>query len=162
MTTISLLQRLYDSVFWADDRALDSVVGTDDPEPRRYLHHVLAAERVWLLRLRGEDSSTVAIWPELSDDDARSLAAENRGGYQRYLSNIREGDLERVVEYVNQVGRRYRTSVVDILTHVATHGAYHRGQLARALRQAGGVPQNTDFIAFVREQDEVIAELPPV
>jgi uncharacterized damage-inducible protein DinB len=33
---------------------------------------------------------------------------------------------------------------------VALHGAYHRGQIAAALRGAGAVPEPTDFIAFAR------------
>lgn len=159
MTARSLLRRMYDAVFWANERVLGSLE-EQDAEARRYFHHLLAAERVWLLRLRGEDSSIQPIWPEMSDDAARSLARENREGYRRYLADLSEGDLQRRIEYANQTGRRYRTSVVDILTHVATHGAYHRGQIARARRQAGGLPLNTDFITYVRELDEAV-ELPP-
>ena len=155
MTTLSLLRRLYDSVSWADERVIQSL-DERDVEARRYLHHVLAAERVWLLRLHGEDSSRQAIWPHLSDAEARSLAAENRKGYGRYLANLTEPELERRIEYVNQTGRRYSTTVADILTHVAMHGAYHRGQAARARREAGGVPLNTDFITDVREQDVAV------
>lgn len=161
MTTLDLLRRLYDSVYWADERALRSLDQSSSDEARRFLHHVLAAERVWLLRLRGEDASTEAIWPELTDEDARDLALENQAGYRRYIENLREDDLGRVIEYTNQAGRHYRTSIVDILTHVATHGAYHRGQVARAVRVAGGVPQNTDFITFVREQDEMAPDSRP-
>jgi len=52
--------------------------------------------------------------------------------------------LQRMVE-----GERY---CADILTQVATHGAYHRGQIAKAIRRGGGTPADTDFIIFVREQ----------
>jgi uncharacterized damage-inducible protein DinB len=30
------------------------------------------------------------------------------------------------------------------------HGAYHRGQIALLIRQAGAVPAPTDYVAFVR------------
>jgi uncharacterized damage-inducible protein DinB len=33
------------------------------------------------------------------------------------------------------------------------HGSYHRGQLARAVREAGAQPINTDFINYVRQLD---------
>ncbi|HEX6926718.1 MAG TPA: DinB family protein [Longimicrobiaceae bacterium] len=159
MTTLSLLRRLFDSVFWADERALGSLE-EKDTEARRYLHHVLAAERVWLLRLRGESSAGQEIWPQLSDEEARSLATENREGYRRYLDSLSEADLERAIDYANQAGRRFRTPIIDILMHVATHGAYHRGQVARARREAGGVPLNTDYITYVRELDELAAPSP--
>lgn len=154
MRILDWLGRLYDSVFWADERALECSLREEDESARRYLHHVLAAERVWLLRLRGEDSSGQPIWPQLSHTEARSMATENREGYRRYLEDLSESDLAKQVEYVNQTGRCFRTAVVDILTHVATHGAYHRGQIARAVREAGGEPVNTDYITYVRELDE--------
>jgi len=34
---------------------------------------------------------------------------------------------------------------------VALHGSYHRGQVAAAVRAAGGEPVNTDYITYVRE-----------
>ena len=153
MTTLSWLRRLFDSVFWADQRALGSL-DEADADACRYFHHLLAAERVWLLRLRGESSAGQAIWPDLTADEAREMADANREGYQRYLGGITEAELESVVAYTNQSGQRFRLMVADILTHVALHGAYHRGQIARARRQAGGEPVNTDFFIYVRNLEE--------
>jgi uncharacterized damage-inducible protein DinB len=34
---------------------------------------------------------------------------------------------------------------------VALHGSYHRGQIALLMRQGGGAPAATDYIAFVRD-----------
>jgi uncharacterized damage-inducible protein DinB len=56
----------------------------------------------------------------------------------------------RRVTYRNSAGREFASPVEDILLHVALHGAYHRGQIAAALRGAGAVPEPTDFIAFAR------------
>ncbi|MFI5245590.1 MAG: DinB family protein [Gemmatimonadales bacterium] len=36
--------------------------------------------------------------------------------------------------------------------HVALHGAYHRGQVARIVRGEGGAPQGTDYIFHIRER----------
>jgi uncharacterized damage-inducible protein DinB len=40
--------------------------------------------------------------------------------------------------------------VGEIITHVTMHGGHHRGQIARALRQAGREPPYTDYIQFSR------------
>jgi uncharacterized damage-inducible protein DinB len=40
--------------------------------------------------------------------------------------------------------------VADVLTHVAMHGVYHRGQIAGAVRAANGTPAYTDYIQAVR------------
>jgi uncharacterized damage-inducible protein DinB len=40
--------------------------------------------------------------------------------------------------------------VIDILTDVVIHGAYHRGQVARIIGRGGGQSPNTDYIAYIR------------
>ena len=59
--------------------------------------------------------------------------------------------LNRQAEYVNSKGERYVSSVEDILTHVVFHGAYHRGQIAAKMREAGFDPAYTDYIHAVRQ-----------
>ena len=49
------------------------------------------------------------------------------------------------------VTEAYDSLVRDILTHVFMHSAYHRGQIASDMRQAGFVPAYTDFIHGVRQ-----------
>jgi uncharacterized damage-inducible protein DinB len=59
--------------------------------------------------------------------------------------------LDELIEYSNHHGLSYRTSVRDILMHLHSHGAYHRGQIHHNLRQAGHEPVNTDYVTYVRE-----------
>jgi uncharacterized damage-inducible protein DinB len=69
------------------------------------------------------------------------------------LRAIAMGDpetLAREIDYRNSTGTQFRNTVSDILTHVVLHGSYHRGQIARLTREAGGTPAVTDYIAFVR------------
>ena len=50
----------------------------------------------------------------------------------------------------------YRPGPAHVLAHevmhMATHGAYHRGQVALLVRDAGADPLATDFIVYMREQ----------
>jgi uncharacterized damage-inducible protein DinB len=144
-------ERLFRHMAWADARllALPELAGV--PAAMRTLSHLLAAERVWLLRLRGEDASAQPIWPDCDPGEARALAAENASGYAAYLAHAEAGRLRAEIGYANSQGVAFRTRVADVLTHVAMHGSYHRGQIAAAVRAAGGEPVNTDFITFVRE-----------
>ncbi|MGH7670969.1 MAG: DinB family protein, partial [Gemmatimonadaceae bacterium] len=54
------------------------------------------------------------------------------------------------VAYRNSAGKEFSSAVGEMLTQVATHGCYHRGQIAALVRAAGDEPQSTDFIAFAR------------
>jgi uncharacterized damage-inducible protein DinB len=114
------------------------------------MSHVLAAEEVWLSRLEGRDAR-LPVWPVLSVGDCRRIAAENESGYAAFLARIDEGQLSTILHYQNQTGRSFDTSIIDILTHVVIHGAYHRGQIAKILGRLGAASPNTDFITFARE-----------
>jgi uncharacterized damage-inducible protein DinB len=150
---IAELSRLFEYTRWADRRVL-SLLERSGGEPERsqtLLAHVLNAERIWLLRIEGVDTTSMEIWPALSLGECRALASQNEEAYTSYLAAISEEEHARPVRYRNQTGAEFVTTVSDILTHVALHGAYHRGQIAAVLRAHGTAPISTDFIAFVRE-----------
>jgi uncharacterized damage-inducible protein DinB len=152
----SYLERLFDHVAWADRQVLKVLRGSPAAQrcgqALRLFAHVLAAERVWLLRLRGEDSAAQAIWPELELGMMDEMSAGNAAGYTRLLRELADAELEREIEYRNSTGVPFRALASDILMHVALHGSYHRGQIARALRESGVEPVNTDYIMYIRAQ----------
>lgn len=117
---------------------------------RHVFAHLLAAQKVWLLRLRERDASGQAIWPDLSLAGCGGLLEENRNSYAHYLEGVSEADLNDTVQYQNSKGALFETSAQDILSHVLVHSGYHRGQVASALRAAGAEPVNTDYITYVR------------
>lgn len=145
------LQRLIAHLQWADDRVLTSLRKAAAP-PARTLElyaHILGAEHVWLARLR-EEPATVVVWPTLTLDECETLAGQTHEGLARAVSALSTADLEREVAYVNSAGAPFRSRIDDILTQIATHGVYHRAQIAMLLRDAGTEPEPTDYIAFVR------------
>jgi uncharacterized damage-inducible protein DinB len=151
--TTDPIQRLLDHMAWADERVVDRIgdgAGLS-PQMLRLLSHLLAAERIWLDRLRGAPAAAIEVWPDLSPEGCRDLLGRNREDYRQFLSERGPEEMSRVMTYRNSAGKEFETAVGDILMHVALHGAYHRGQIAMALRQGGEAPVNTDFIAFVRE-----------
>ncbi len=91
-----------------------------------------------------------AVWPRLSLAECEALAAENDSGYMEYLEKLTDSGLATLVCYRNSKGDEYTNSVLDMLTHVVIHGAYHRGQIARVIGGGGGQTPNTDYIAYVR------------
>jgi len=145
------LDRLLDHMEWANRRALEVVRETGEERSLELLAHVLATERVWMARIRTGDSSGLEIWPELTVDECERLMRENLERYRSFAESASEEDLRREASYRNSSGTAFDTPVGEILHHVWLHGAYHRGQIARELREAGEEPVNTDFIQFVRE-----------
>jgi uncharacterized damage-inducible protein DinB len=92
----------------------------------------------------------VPVWPDPSLENCAALSATARRRYAALLGTLSASDLDRVIHYANSAGKEFDTRLEDILLHVALHGAYHRGQVALVLRDAGAEPGPTDYIAFVR------------
>jgi uncharacterized damage-inducible protein DinB len=145
--------RLFHHADWANRRALALLQKISEPpeKARRVFAHLLAAEQVWLTRMRGEDSSALEIWPDQTLDKCALMVEKNAADYRRYLTTVSEETLNAVMIYRNSKGLEFRNTISDTLTHVAMHGSYHRGQIAQTVRNAGHEPVNTDFITFVRE-----------
>lgn len=138
---------------WANARVFDSLKAAPGGSRKavRLLAHLLVSEKVWLLRLRGVDTSGINLSPEMSLAECEALAGEMQREYAEHLGSLGEEDLNQKVAYRNSKGKEFQTSLGDILTHVALHGAYHRGQIAAAVRGEGAAPVSTDFINYVRE-----------
>jgi uncharacterized damage-inducible protein DinB len=145
-----LLQKLYDHNWWAHDAIVaDLRRAAPDAETLRLLAHMVAAEHLWLSRIDGV-KARVAVWPTLTLDELAQLETENRARFRELLARPDDTRLRRV-HYRNSAGNDFENDVESILTHVAMHGHYHRGQIARVMRATGREPVYTDYIGFVRK-----------
>ena len=141
---------LFEHMYWADARVLAALhSGRVTEEAIELYAHLLAAELVWLARIEGREQP-VPVWPEPDLDLCGKMSRKAASGYQNLISALTSVELGREVDYANSAGEKFKTPVRDILLHVALHGAYHRGQIARIMRISGATPSPTDYIAFVR------------
>lgn len=143
------LRRLLDYDVWANQQTLASL-RADEPPPRglKWMAHIVAAECLWLARLRRE-SSPLPVWPALSVAECGERLADLARQWPAFL-DAHQGSLGQSVSYTNSQGEAWSSTVEEILTHVPVHSAYHRGQIASDLRAAGMTPAYTDYIHAVR------------
>jgi uncharacterized damage-inducible protein DinB len=148
------LERMLKSMRWADQRILAALRDhrAVQGEALPLIAHLLAAEHVWLCRLEQREAR-LTVWPQLTVSECESLAHENAAGYSALLSRLSEEQLCVTVRYRTTKGQEFATAVIDILTQVVIHGAYHRGQIAKVFGRNGVQAVNTDFITFVREAE---------
>jgi uncharacterized damage-inducible protein DinB len=148
---VTYLRRLADHLAWADGQVCAALRAAPraDPGWLELYAHVVAAEHLWLRRIAGR-AAEVAVWPALDLDGCARLGEANVRELGALLDTLAPADLGRGVAYVNSAGQSFENTVEDILLHVALHGAYHRGQIAAAMRRGGAEPAPTDYIAFIR------------
>lgn len=141
-------QFAYDS--WANREVLGKIRGLDREDARslQLMLHIIAAELLWLDRLK-QIPQSVAVWPNFDIAWCESEAAKLEADWPAYLEKT--GDLSMTISYRNSKGELWTSSIIDVLTHVIMHSAYHRGQIASHMRETGQTPAYTDFIHGIRQ-----------
>ncbi len=152
MTVADQLRREFAYNAWANDEVLNAIrsAAGDNTRSLQLLSHILAAERVWLERLKREPQ-TIPVWPQPDLERCAIESAELSRLWYEYLDLITAGDVSQSISYKNTKGEAWTNAIVDVLTHVIVHSAYHRGQIASHMREIGQVPAYTDFIHGVRQ-----------
>lgn len=146
-------KRMIESLLMLDEQGADREIVSSFSSIRKTVHHIMAAEHVWLQRLQlvpqpvwvghdfvGTFADACRFWTNASDS---SLA---------FVNSSDNAVLTNTIHYKLRNGSDQNTSIFQILHHVFNHSTYHRGQLVTMLRHAGvtEVP-GTDFIGFVWE-----------
>lgn len=148
---LAALQRMFDYETWALRRVLSAIRETKVRGTALDTYaHILNAYQIWHDRIDGVDGAC-SPWQNRSTDECVAMLDALRLRFETTLEALSDDDLERVIEYKNTKRQEYAKTLGDILTHVALHSAYHRGQVNTAIRQSGGVPAVVDFIAFDRK-----------
>jgi len=148
---LQYFSRLFEHDRWANAETLRLLQeGVAPPKAVRWMAHIIGAEHLWLARLH-QEAPHMSVWPDIDLDGCQARLEELDQLWPEYLAKLEEEDLEDGRAYRNSIGEFWTSTVGDILTHVAMHSAYHRGQIASAVRESGGTPAYTDFIHAVRQ-----------
>lgn len=151
MSMIDHIRRLFGYDDWANREVLAAIRGAGSAgRPLKLMSHILSAERLWYERMKGL-GQTLPVWPEFSVQQCEEQAARMAQLWKEFLSPANEAELALPVSYKNTKGQGFTSAKEDVLLHVITHSAYHRGQIAAEMRATGFTPAYTDFIHAVRQ-----------
>ena len=151
MTMVAHISRLFVYDDWANREVLGSIRLAGCPlRPLKLMSHILSAERLWHERMKGL-GQTLPVWPDFTVQQCEQQAAGLRLLWEEFLSPANEADLSVPVTYKNTEGESFTNEKEDVMLHVITHSAYHRGQIAADMRASGFSPAYTDFIHAVRQ-----------
>lgn len=126
----------------------ETAAAAEDAEVLALLHHILLANRFWLLNLLEQpfefevESRRSPSFVDLVDRYARLQAEEDA-----WFATASADDLARRLRGP-QIPHG-ECSVAEAYMQVCLHSHGHRAQLAKMLRRHGGTPPATDFILWI-------------
>lgn len=142
---------LYDH--WANHATLASLKTITGPNDRslKIFNHVLGAQRVWLARFETPNPPSAQPWPMLGLEECSAAIDDMRTRWMTLLDRLSPEKLTQDLTYRTTAGAEFKTPIRDVLTHLVMHSAYHRGQVAAAVREEGGKPAPTDYVVYLRQ-----------
>lgn len=151
---LTMIDQLIRHKWWANSNLLRAIgqdsAAIEDDEIRKLLHHILVANRYWLLLTLGEpfiDEVEKRI-PESHQKVVEVFAATEKLELG-WLSTVAPSDLERPIQ--PRAIPETTVTVGQAMLQVSLHSHGHRSQCASRLRALGGTPLPMDFVLWVRD-----------
>ncbi len=144
-------QNLFAYEAWANKEIAECLVNLDKlPEKGLSLmSHIIDANILWLCRIKNI-VSVIAVWKSYPKSEILFELEKSSSDLIDYVSKISESSLEEIINYKNTKGESFNSSLIDILTHLAIHSAYHRGQIIILIKPFVTDLPYTDFIHYMR------------
>ena len=163
MSKLEIIQHLYGYNEWANGKLLDAASAVPHGELTATesaswgnlitdLAHIAGAQVVWLHRWRrGQNPiSVVAVQQKDTMQEVRELFDGSHADLREYVGLLSDEDLETVLQYRDSAGNEYDRPMWLLMTHVANHATYHRGEIAGVLTSLGHSPGDLDLTRWVR------------
>ncbi|PRG06324.1 DinB family protein [Burkholderia ambifaria] len=148
MSANALLSRMLRYQAWANDEMLKAMSGLDavrHAQARhlalRLMNHCLVVNRIFAAHLSGERHGFVSDnTPDTPEPEAlRAAFATLDRWYLDYVEAATSDMLSESIPFVFTDGDNGYMTREEMLTHVVTHGGYHRGEAGRLMLQAAAL-----------------------
>lgn len=156
------LNRLFRYKAWANDTLLTALAGLGDESPVtglavKALSHTHVVDRIFAAHLRRAGhpyaSANLSRMPTLTD-----LSADIRMSDREYVDYVSTLDNDRLAERIDFTftdGAPGRMSREEMLMHLITHGAGHRGQVSAVMLLNSVAPANDGFTTYLHAVEAI-------
>jgi uncharacterized damage-inducible protein DinB len=121
----------------------------------RTLNHIYVVDRIFRAHLAAEprpfDATNTKSTPSLAQLQAEVAATD--AWYENYVAGLSPTDLAEVLDFQFTDGDSGRMTREEILLHVITHGAYHRGNVGQVLKSISVAPPRDLYTRFLHQSE---------
>lgn len=141
-------KQIFEHEHWANLKVLESIICASETPQRaiEIFSHTIAAQRIWLDRING-NVTEVKVWEVFDKEIMLELLEIN---YTDINKIIDTQDFEQLIAYKTSIGQHFTSTINQILSHLALHASYHRGQVVLLLKGKVETLPATDYILYIR------------
>lgn len=125
-------------------KVIENNVGALPDDTLKLFSHIIAAHEIWNSRIE-KRQRRFKVWERIPVTEMESCLIKN---FEDTVGIIKKPDIQ--VQYETTERLKFSNQISDILFHVLTHNHYHRGQIARNMRENGIDPAETNYIVYRR------------
>jgi uncharacterized damage-inducible protein DinB len=162
MSASTLLHSLFREKAWINAQFFDQLAKLDAAahadtlhNMMRTLNHIHVVDRIFVGHLSGEphgfDATNTADTPLLAE--LRQRVAECDAWYVAYTQGLTQQQLDETLAFTFTDGDAGRMTREEVLAHVVAHGAYHRGEVGRLLKQTPTPPPRDLYTRFLHQTE---------
>lgn len=114
--------------------------------------HLLTAQIIWYNRIKDIPNATFPLWDSHSLSELEEMLERYSSCWIKYMNEHRFDTFEEMIFYKSSEGKKFESTIGEIITQVINHGTHHRGQIVSQLRSMGVEPPELDYIFYRRQR----------
>ena len=159
---MSILPNLFSQKTWANNELFNQLATVKTPEHASALHnairtlnHIYVVDRIFRAHLLGERHGYTATNTDATPalGELHFVAAETDAWYEQYSAAITAEQLKENITFCFTDGDAGRMTREEMLAHIITHGAYHRGNVGQILKSISVTPPRDLLTKFLHVRE---------
>ena len=155
---MNTLHSLFAQKAWANNELFNALAAVNAQEHAgavhtaiRTLNHIYVVDRIFQAHLQGQPHSYTATNTDATPDlgELHFAAAEVDTWFERYTATVSPAQLGERLVFCFTDGDTGTMTREEMLAHVITHGAYHRGNVGQVLKSISVVPPRDLYTKFL-------------
>lgn len=115
--------------------------------------HMVADMKPWIMMLTKQSvPDNIDCLPSWDIQQCRIELADMDDKMGQYLSSVTNTELENKVDSLKSRGQIFTHTVTQVLTQMAIHSQYHRGQIEMLIKKETGIYLPTSYMPYLRQQ----------
>jgi uncharacterized damage-inducible protein DinB len=159
---MSILPTLFAQKSWANNELFNQIATVTAPEHAEAMHtairtlnHIYVVDRIFSAHLLGEphgySATNTDATPSLGE--LHFAAAETDAWYEHYSATVTPERLQESITFQFTDGDAGRMTREEMLAHIITHGAYHRGNVGQILKSISVAPPRDLLTKFLHVRE---------
>jgi uncharacterized damage-inducible protein DinB len=159
---MSILPTLFAQKTWANNELFNQLATVTAPEHAdavhtaiRTLNHIYVVDRIFRAHLLGEPHGYTATNTDATPTlgELHFAAAETDAWYEQYSAAITPSQLQESIAFRFTDGDAGRMTREEMLFHIITHGAYHRGNIGQIFKSISVAPPRDLLTKFLHVRE---------